>query len=267
MPLHASHVVTVNISFGDNVRILRTPETERIGIAEMIGNVYGETTPSESKVIVIGALSSDYAMNVYFDSLDSSYWLAPHLLEFVNHASGTEVFVHGSSTKSVRQRDGTWKDIPVNVPDASGQFRERRSRTWRAVRWWLLIGVIAILTFLFTPGGKDRALSQGEFTFMMVCFFLAAGSIIFLIRGILTHYRCPNCNEIPMTSSFKAGGGGISYRRGVDLNPLECSHCGARLKPGGELRDDRVSAGMWNKDRGHCDDRGRKIRAYQPDRQ
>jgi len=88
------------------------------------------------------------------------------------------------------------------------------------------------LIFALVPGGSNRAIIQTEFTIMMVCFFVIALSIILLIRGILTHYRCPNCNQIPMTSSFKAGGGGLSYRRSVDLNPLECSDCGARLKSG-----------------------------------
>ena len=48
--------VSAHVSYGDNVRILRTAETERLGIAELIGNVYGETTPSDSKVEVIGKL-------------------------------------------------------------------------------------------------------------------------------------------------------------------------------------------------------------------
>jgi hypothetical protein len=114
--------------------------------------------------------------------------------------------------------------------DASGEFRERRSRTWRAAKWWLLTCVIAGIGFAAMTGGSDRTLTQGEFTFAMVCFAVAGASIIFLIRAILKHYRCPNCNEIPMTSSFKAGSGGLSYRRSVDLNPVECSNCGTRLK-------------------------------------
>jgi hypothetical protein len=106
--------VSNDISYGDNVRILRTAETERLGIAEMIGNVYGEATPSEEKIQVIGELKTDYALNVYFEKLDSSYWFAPQMLEFVSHAPGTEVFVHGSAFKSVHQRDGTWKQVPLN---------------------------------------------------------------------------------------------------------------------------------------------------------
>ena len=105
--------MTAHICYGDNVRIRRTPETERLGIAESIGNVYGESTPSETSVKVIGELKSDYALNVYFDSLKKSYWFAPEILEFVDHAPGTEVHVHGSPFKSVHQRDGSWKDVPI----------------------------------------------------------------------------------------------------------------------------------------------------------
>ncbi len=108
-----------SISFGDNVRILRTSETERLGIADKIGNVYGETTPSETSVDVIGKLTSDYALNVYFDFLDANYWFAPHMLEFVSHAPGTEVHIHGSAFKSVHQRDGTWKQVPLNADGRS----------------------------------------------------------------------------------------------------------------------------------------------------
>ncbi|HEY7754260.1 MAG TPA: hypothetical protein VH856_10630 [Steroidobacteraceae bacterium] len=118
--------------------------------------------------------------------------------------------------------------------DASAEFRERRSRTWRAVRWWIPIGLAAGIAFALVPGGEDRAISQNEFTFMLGCFVVIALSILMMIRAVTSHYRCPKCNEIPMTSSFKAGLSGISYRRSVDLNPTECSNCGALLKAGAQ---------------------------------
>jgi len=118
------------------------------------------------------------------------------------------------------------------MSDTAAEFQSRRTRTWRAVRWWLPIGILGGLTFAWVPGGQDGVLSQRQFAVMMAGFFTAAIAIVFLIRGILAHYRCPSCNGIPMTSSFSAGGGGFSYRRSVDLNPTECSHCGARLKVG-----------------------------------
>ena len=140
-----------NVSYGDNVRIRRTAETEGLGIADMIGNVYGETTPSESKVQVIGKPEVDYALNVYFDTLDSSYWLAPQLLEFVNHAPGTEVHVHGSPFKSVRQPDGTWKDMPVNP------VRQSRPGIFKAACGIAIAGALLLMWLSLGVGiiGKD----------------------------------------------------------------------------------------------------------------
>ena len=142
--------MTSDICYGDNVRIRRTPETERLGIAEAIGNVYGETTPSESKVEVIGLLRSDYALQVYFDSIQTSYWFAPGMLEFVNHAPGTEVHVHGSPFKSVRQRDGTWKEVPIDPfarASASGDTLAA-VRSQRRLIMAVLVATFCVVAFL-----------------------------------------------------------------------------------------------------------------------
>jgi hypothetical protein len=80
--------------------------------------------------------------------------------------------------------------------DASGAFRERRSRTWRAVRWWIPVGLAAGIAFALVPGGKDRAVSQNEFTFMMGCFVVVALSIVMMIRAVTSHYRCSNCGAL-----------------------------------------------------------------------
>ena len=107
------------VSFGDNVRVVATPETEAAGLAGRSGQVYGETTPSSTGVDVIGELASDFAINVYFDDLSQGFWLAPQLLEFIDHAPGTEMQLDGSPVKSVRQPDGSWVEVPVQ-PRRSG---------------------------------------------------------------------------------------------------------------------------------------------------
>ena len=142
--------MTGDICYGDNVRIRRTPETERLGIAEEIGNVYGETTPSETEVEVIGELLSDYAHQVYFESLKKSYWFAPEMLEFVDHAPGTEVHVHGSAFKSVRQRDGTWKDVPIDTTARSPGSRDTlvANRARRRIVMALLVATLCAIGFL-----------------------------------------------------------------------------------------------------------------------
>jgi|SRR6185437_4573378 len=84
-------------SFGDNVRIRSSVETEAKGVVGLEGQVYGQTTPSATGVEVIGETTSDYAINVYFKNRDESFWFAPSLVEFISHAPGTEVTLDGVS--------------------------------------------------------------------------------------------------------------------------------------------------------------------------
>jgi hypothetical protein len=94
------------ISFGDNVRVVSTPLTVSMGLAGLTGMVYGETTPSVTRVEVIGGASRDFAINVQLDGRSTSFWFAPELLEFVDHAPGTEIVI--SNKRLVRSALGEW---------------------------------------------------------------------------------------------------------------------------------------------------------------
>ena len=98
------------ISFGDNVRVLTTPLTRELGLAGMAGQVYGETTPSVTNAEVIGEVRGDYAIDVFFDERKESFWFAPELLEFIDHAPGTEVRLDGVPKKWVRTAAGEWAE-------------------------------------------------------------------------------------------------------------------------------------------------------------
>ena len=100
----------MNPSFGDNVRIRTTKETEDAGVAGLEGHVCGETTPSVIGVEVIGALSDDYAINVHCDDRDEAFWFAPELVEFVDHAVGTEIRLVGVDKRWTRTDDGGWHE-------------------------------------------------------------------------------------------------------------------------------------------------------------
>jgi len=102
-------------SFGDKVRILVTEETEAAGIAGLCGQVYGETTPSLMDVEVIGRPTSDFALNVYLTERGEAYWLAPELIEFVDHAPGTEISLEGVPKKWIREESGEWREEPALV--------------------------------------------------------------------------------------------------------------------------------------------------------
>jgi hypothetical protein len=114
--------------------------------------------------------------------------------------------------------------------DVIAEFQRRRIQTWKAVRWWLLLAVIAGVAFALSPQGSTLELTQGQFTFLLICFVVIAVSIIVAIRAVYAYYRCPICNIVPMRQMGAGGGGGFSYRTGVDLNPSICPKCGAQLR-------------------------------------
>jgi len=99
-------------TFGDHVRIRSSAETEQMGVAGQVGQVFGQTTPYMTGVMVIGKLSSDYAINVHFDDRNESFWFAPGLVEFVDYAPGTEIGLDDSSKKWVRMENGEWREEP-----------------------------------------------------------------------------------------------------------------------------------------------------------
>jgi hypothetical protein len=104
------------ITFGDNVRVRPSPETEARGVAGLLGQVYGETTPSVTGVAVIGEVTRDHALNVHFEGRTETLWFAPELLEFVDHAAGAEIRLDGVPKKWVRTAAGAWTEIPDRKP-------------------------------------------------------------------------------------------------------------------------------------------------------
>ena len=108
-----------SISFGDNVLVRGVPETIRLGLAGLSGQVYGETTPSVTGVAVVGGVQDDHAINVFLKERNEALWFAPDLLEFVDHAPGTEIMLTGVPKKWTRTERGEWIEeaasgAPVN---------------------------------------------------------------------------------------------------------------------------------------------------------
>lgn len=97
-------------SFGDKVRVRFSTETESKGVAGLIGQVFGETTPSVTGVEVIGELTSDFAINVFFEERKESFWFAPDLVEFIDHSPGTEITLDGVAKKWIRTDTGEWRE-------------------------------------------------------------------------------------------------------------------------------------------------------------
>lgn len=98
--------------FADRVRIKRTEDTERLGLAGREGQVFGWTTPSVTGVAVIGSPAEDYAVNVHFDDLDEGFWFSDDLVEQVDHAPGTVLRLDGQTNEVVRLANGEWQERP-----------------------------------------------------------------------------------------------------------------------------------------------------------
>ncbi|HEY0099884.1 MAG TPA: hypothetical protein VGB76_13130 [Pyrinomonadaceae bacterium] len=96
-------------------------------MADLIGNVQGETTPSVTGVEVIGELKDDYAVHVFFEERDEGFWFAPEILEFVDHAAGTELRLDGVAKKWVRSESGEWVESEV---EGAGQTKNPWWKFW-----------------------------------------------------------------------------------------------------------------------------------------
>lgn len=118
--------------FGDNVRIRRTPLTESLGLAGLDGCVYGETTPSVTGVKVIGETEQDFALNVVIEGKEDDLWFAPELVEFVDHAEGTQIRI--GTRRFSRDAAGEWEELPGDRPRLKPGFISWMLRSFRGRR-------------------------------------------------------------------------------------------------------------------------------------
>jgi hypothetical protein len=105
--------------FGDNVRVRSTPATKAGGYAGLAGQVHGSTVASCGGVTVIGEPVDDVALNVYFEDRNEDAWFAPALLEFIDHAPGTEIRLEGVPKTWMRAASGEWIVIEDAPPHGS----------------------------------------------------------------------------------------------------------------------------------------------------
>jgi hypothetical protein len=100
------------ITFGDKVRIRSAAVTDAMGVTGQTGIVYGGTTPSVTRVEVIGDISDDHAIAVKIEGRAESLWFAENLLEFIDHQSGMTMSIAGRHF--VRDEHGEWHEAEQN---------------------------------------------------------------------------------------------------------------------------------------------------------
>jgi hypothetical protein len=111
-------------SFGSDVKIKSVEETIEKNLAGRTGCIFGETVPSLSRVDVIGKSDDDFALNVFFEELNNSFWFAPELLEPINNGVGTVITLDGVNKKWTKTEQGGWKE------EATSQFKKPWWRFW-----------------------------------------------------------------------------------------------------------------------------------------
>lgn len=97
-------------SFGNKVKIKDSPQTREKGLAGKTGDVYGQTTPSMMDFEIIGTPKDDFAVNVYFDDLKTSYWFDADLLETIDDGQGSVITLDGVDKKWTKGQNGQWID-------------------------------------------------------------------------------------------------------------------------------------------------------------
>jgi DNA-directed RNA polymerase subunit RPC12/RpoP len=110
------------------------------------------------------------------------------------------------------------------------EFQRRRSATWRAVRWWLIIaaaGVIAIASLMWNAPRlpNDHTIAIG-----LVLVVIVVGSLVITRIRVYAIYRCPACSSVPIVAVPGWRDQFGNEPRDVQWNPERCPHCGARLR-------------------------------------
>ena len=99
----------MTISFGDNVKILNSAETDELGLSGKIGEVLGETSPSSTGVSFFGDAKDDYVINVAFEEPNAEYWFTPDLLELVNQDEKAKTTVSHAQSSNEKKWWQVWK--------------------------------------------------------------------------------------------------------------------------------------------------------------
>ena len=110
------------------------------------------------------------------------------------------------------------------------EWSRRRSATWRAVRIWLLLAVVAGLVFAYLARTPVSDMGGSALLGMFLDFILLMISMLVVILRTNSLYRCPKCNAVPMGKWSLLGPSSFGFRSGVALDPDRCPNCGVTLR-------------------------------------
>ena len=97
---------------GARVRILATPVTSRIKLADKIGVVIGMTTPSRAGAEALGPSILDRAIHVRLERDGLEFWLPVNSVELVDYDEATTIRM--GKKNLIRGRNGQWRAFKPN---------------------------------------------------------------------------------------------------------------------------------------------------------
>lgn len=116
-------------SFGNKVRIKESLETKEKKLSGKIGVVYGQTTPSLMEYEIIGRSKEDFAINVYFDDLKTSFWFDPNLLETIDDGQGAVITIDSFNNKWTKGQNGQWIEEEI-TPTTNHSTVQTTDKKW-----------------------------------------------------------------------------------------------------------------------------------------
>lgn len=83
---------------------------------------------------IVGNLKEDFAINVYFDDLNDSFWFAEELIEHLDNGQGTEITLDGIDKKWTKGENGEWIEedtSPTMVKNKAEQSQSENKDWWK----------------------------------------------------------------------------------------------------------------------------------------
>ena len=117
-------------SFGNKVKIKDSAETREKGLAGKVGDVYGQTTPSMMDFEIIGTPKDDFAVNVYFDDLQTSYWFDADLLETIDDGQGSVITLDGVDKKWTKGPNEQWIEEDTTPTQIQSNVKPKSKKWW-----------------------------------------------------------------------------------------------------------------------------------------
>jgi hypothetical protein len=116
------------------VRIRAIPETTALGLAGLVGEVYGWSVPSSTGVSpIIGPVPSDFVISVYLADRGEQVWIAPEWTDDMGDGTGRTAPLAGVPVHWVQRADDEWEELPAGTEPGEVQDASVLRALWASI--------------------------------------------------------------------------------------------------------------------------------------